>query len=63
MKQTAFEAINCYWNFFLSSAQELGKGFFLGLILLFLIVPPLISWTDKTHHTQAAGCKARRSLA
>ena len=23
-------------------------------------VPPLISWTDKTHHTQAAGCKARR---
>ena len=26
-------------------------------------VPPLISWTDKTHHTQAAGCKARRCLA
>ena len=25
-----------------------------------LIVPPLISWTDKTHHTQAAGCSARR---
>ena len=25
-----------------------------------LIVPPLISWTDKTQHTQAAGCKARR---
>ena len=23
-------------------------------------VPPLISWTDKTHHTQAAGCKAKR---
>ena len=27
------------------------------------LVPPLISWTDKTHHTQAAGCKARRCLA
>ena len=25
-----------------------------------LPVPPLIYWTDKTHHTQAAGCKARR---
>ena len=23
-------------------------------------VPPLISWTDKTQHTQAAGCRARR---
>ena len=22
--------------------------------------PPLISWTDKTHPTQAAGCSARR---
>ena len=27
------------------------------------IVPPLISWTDKTHHTQAAGFSARRCLA
>ena len=25
-----------------------------------LNVPPLVFWTDKTHHTQAAGCKARR---
>ena len=24
-----------------------------------LIVPPLISWTDKTQHTQAAGCKCK----
>ena len=32
----------------------------LPLVLRVEIVPPLISWTDKTHHTQAAGCKARR---
>ena len=28
-----------------------------------LTVPPLISCTDKTHHTQAAVCKARHCLA
>ena len=26
-------------------------------------VPPLISWADKTHHTQAAGFSVRRCLA
>ena len=25
-------------------------------------VPPLISWTDKTHHIQAADCKASRTV-
>lgn len=28
-----------------------------------LCAPPLISWTDKTHHTQAAGLSARRCRA
>ena len=26
-------------------------------------VAPLISWTDKTHHTQPAGCRASRCRA
>ena len=25
-------------------------------------VPPLISWTDRTHHTQPAGCKASQTV-
>ncbi len=28
--------------------------------LFHMCVPPLVSWTDQTHQTQKAGCKARR---
>ena len=34
----------------------------LGLGAAYCRIPPLISWTDKTHHTQPAGCKASRTV-